>query len=78
MSSLFPVSAAWPDRGLCLVWRGDSILSCSSCLIQPGSSSQLLVLPPTLYLHFLQSHNQETWGTAQLATDQLCDLEQVA
>lgn len=45
MSSLFPIAAAWPDRGLCLGWRGDSILSCSSCFIQPGSSSQLLVLP---------------------------------
>lgn len=34
--------------------------------------------PPTPCRHVMQSPSQETRGTAQLATEWLCDLEQVA
>lgn len=76
--TLLPASAAWPDKGLCLGWRGDGPLSRSSGLGQPGSFSALWALPPSPCHCFRWSHRQETWGTARLAADELCDREQVA
>lgn len=75
MSSLFPASAAWPNRGLCLGWHSDSTLSCSSCLIQHGSFSQML-MPHSLWPFHAESQPRDLG--AQVATDWLCDLEQVA